>query len=353
MSIEKTPKITLRTIFVNLFSIIFIIMIYIYISEIFGSISTPFISYNEFSLVFGVSLLIYSFFSVLVGPVQAFIAGFIGELLFQVAFYTNIFFDWCFIVGFYGLIAGLYRYRPLIFQEIRNVLYSIMLFALDSIIMMFFITIIRVTIYSSIQEFQLLLINYGFKFFLEALFSVILLVPLILMIYDKVLASKERDLYYILLTHHEISASDHTFFFQFGRTKIYFCSRCSGMVIGVIFSVFFVHLVQNIVDTQFSSEVALLITIIFPIPGLIDWGTQKLLLRTSTTGSRVFTGFMIGVAAHFISFTGEYNYLTIITTTFYFVVLIILILYGQKKLIRELKRELTTEPSDEFDYDLF
>ena len=136
--------------------------------------------------------------------------------------------------------------------------------------------------------------------------------------FDKIFASKEQHLYYMLLTHHPISASDHTFYFQFGRTKIYFCSRCSGMVIGIILSVFFTHLYQLIVNPQFSSELALMVIIICPIPGLIDWGTQKLLLRTSTTESRLFTGFIIGIALHFISFTREYYFFTLVIITVYF-----------------------------------
>ncbi|MHA2288576.1 MAG: DUF2085 domain-containing protein [Promethearchaeota archaeon] len=351
MSIEKKKKFTLRLTFVNIIIVVFIVMSYFYVSETFGSISTPFVNNSGFSLVFGVSLLLYTFFSILAGPIKAFIAGFWGEFLFQLASDNNILFDWCIIIALYGMLAGLYKYKPLKYKKIRNVFYTILILVIDSVMVMLSITIFQVIIYSSVLQFELLFINFGFKFFLEALLSVIIIVPFMLIIYDKFLATKERDLYYLLLTHHEVSASDHTFFFQFGRTKVYFCSRCSGMVIGVILSIFFVDLVQSIFNPQFSSEVALLITIIFPIPGLIDWGTQKLRLRTSTTGSRIFTGFIIGVAAYFISFTGEYYFLTIIIVTFYFVVLIILIFFGQRILIREVKKELTPDPTEDFDFD--
>jgi len=349
MNIDKKPKITLRLIFVNILVIIFIIMSYIYVSESFGSISTPFIGNYEFSLVFGVTLLVFTFFAILAGPIQAFIAGFFGELLFQLAFYNSVFLDWSFIVALFGMIAGIYKYKPLKYQKIKKILYSILILVIDSVIVMFFITGFQFIFYSTLLQFETLLINSGLKFFLEALLSVIIVVPILLVIYDKVLATTERQLYYLGLTHHPISASDHTFYFQFGRTKLYLCSRCSGMVIGIIMSIFFTHLVQQIFDSQFSPEVALFIVIIFPIPGLIDWGTQKLLFRTSTTESRLFTGFIIGVAAQFISFTGNYYFITLIIVTFYFGVLIILIFFGQKKLIRELNKELTSEPNEEFD----
>ena len=351
MSIDKKPKITLRLIFVNILAIVFIIMSYIYISESFGSISTPYVGINEFSFVFGVSLLVFTFFSILAGPIQAFIAGFFGELLFQLAFYTSVFLDWCFIVALFGMIAGIYKYKPLKFQKLKNVLYSFLILVIDSVIVMFFITGFQFIFYSTSLQFEILLINAGLKFFLEALLSVIIVVPILLVIYDKILAPTERNLYYLGLTHHPISASDHTFYFQFGRTKLYLCSRCSGMILGIIMSIFVTHLVQQILDTHFSSEVAFLIVIIFPIPGLIDWGTQKLLFRTSTTESRLFTGFIIGVAAQFISFTGEYYFYAILIVTFYFVVLVFLIFFGQKKLIRELNKELSPDPTEEYDFD--
>lgn len=351
MSIDKKPKITLRLIFVNILVIVFIIMSYIYISESFGSISTPYVSINEFSLVFGVSLLVFTFFSIIAGPILAFIAGFFGELLFQLAFYNSVFLDWCFIVALFGMIAGIYKYKPLKYQKFKGILITFIILVIDSVIMMFFITMFQFIFDSTALQFEILIINFGFKFLLEALLSVMISVPILLFIYDKVLASTERHLYYLGLTHHPISASDHTFYFQFGRTKLYLCSRCSGMILGIVMSIFFTHLVQQIFDAKFSSEVALLITIIFPIPGLIDWGTQKLSSRTSTTESRLLTGFIIGVAAHFISFTGEYYFLTIFIVTFYFVILIILIFFSQKKLIRELNKELTQDPTEEYDFD--
>jgi len=352
-SIDRKPKITLRLIFVNILVVVFIIMSYIYVSESFGaSISTPFIGINEFSVVFGMSLLVFTFFSILSGPIQAFIAGFIGELIFQLAeaeIYSTIYFDWCFIVGIFGFIAGIYKYKPLKYQKIKSIIYTFLVLVFDSVIVMFLLILSQVLFYSSSLQFEILIINFGYKFILQAIFSAVIIVPILLFIYDKALASKERHLYYLLLTHHPVSASDHTFYFQFGRTKIYLCSRCSGMIIGIILSVFLTDLVQSILNVKFSSELALFIIIVFPIPGLIDWGTQKLLFRKSTTESRLFTGFIIGVALHFISFTGEYYFLTLFIVPFYFSILVILIFLGQKKLVRELNKELTYEPSEELD----
>lgn len=354
MSVNSTdtkPKITVRLIFMNILIVVFIIMSYIYISDSFGSISTPFIGNNEFSLVFGISLLVFTFFAILAGPIQAFIAGFFGEFLFQLAFYDNIFLDWCLIVALFGMVAGIYRYKPLKYQNLKNILYTTIFLIIDSVIIMLLIIGFQFFSHTSSLQFEMVVINFGFKFFLETLFSVVIIVPILLMIYDKALGLKERHLYYLLLTHHPVSASDHTFYFQFGKTKIYLCSRCSGMVLGIIMSIFFTYLIQQILDAHFSSEIALMIVIIFPLPGLIDWGSQKLLFRKSTTESRLFTGFIIGVAAHFISFTGDYYFSTLLIITFYFSILCVLIFLGQRKLIKQLNKELTQDPNEEYDFD--
>ncbi|MFX0077067.1 MAG: DUF2085 domain-containing protein [Candidatus Hermodarchaeota archaeon] len=347
--IETQQKNTLRLIFVNILVVVFIIMSYIYISAAFGSISTPFIGKNEFSLVFGVSLFVYTFFSIIAGPVPAFIAGFLGELLFQLAFYERVFVDWCFVVAIFGLVVGIYKYEPLKYQKVGNILFICFVVIIDSFSTMLLIVSFQIPFHATSLALSTIFINFGLKFFLEALLSAIIGVPILLFIYDKVLASKERHLYYLILTHHDISASDHTFYFQFGRTKIYLCSRCSGIVLGVIMSIFITYLVQQISNTSFSSEIAILLVTIFPLPGLIDWGTQKLMLRKSTTSSRLFTGFIIGVAAHFISFTGDFYFLALTITTIYFSVLIILIFLGQKKLMRKLRKELTQESSEELE----
>ena len=324
-------------------------MSYIYISEIFGSISTPYIEINDFSLIFGLMLLIFTFFSIIAGPFQAFIAGFLGELLYQFAFYNNIYLDWCLLVAIYGLIAGLYKYKPLKYQKGMAVYYTFLLLVINSFLVMILIIVFQLSFYSNFLELETIFINFGFKFFMQTLTSTIFLIPILLIIYDKILASKERHLYYLLLTHHPVEASDHTFYFQFGRTKIYFCSRCSGMIIGIVFSLFFTHLTELIINAQFSAEIALFIIIIFPIPGLIDWGTQKLLFRKSTTESRLITGFIIGVALHFISFTKAYYFLTLIIITIYFCILFLLIFIGQRKLFRKLKKELNPISPEDLD----
>jgi len=346
---ENKPSSFIRTIFVKLITVFFIFMSYLYTSESFGSVSSPYIGTVSFSIVFSVSLLILAFFSVLSGPLPAFFAGFLGELVYQISFYHTIYLDWCLIVAIYGSLAGIYKYKPLKYHNIKNIFYSIAILVINSLIATILVVTATMLFHHSSLPLAELFSNFGLKFFFQTLTSVIVSVPILLIIFDKIFASKEQHLYYMLLTHHPISASDHTFYFQLGRTKIYFCSRCSGMIIGMIISVFFTHLFQLIVNPQFSSELAFIIIAVFPIPGLIDWGTQKLLLRTSTTESRLFTGFIIGIALHFISFTREYYFLTLVMVTVYFGIFFLFFYFGQKRLLKELNKELNPVSPEDFE----
>ena len=341
---QKNQEKLLRKIFLNLLIDAFIIMTYFYISEIFGSISTIYIDDSELFIYFGVTLLIFTIFSIFAGFYHGFIAGFIGEFLYQLAYYDSIYLHWCFIIGIWGLICGLYKYKPLKYQERIKILYTSLVLILSSFIIMGII-IYSQNIFNSPQlDKNTLILNYGFNFFIQTLISIVFIVPIILFLYDKAFATRERHLYYILFTHHPFSMSDHTFYFKFGRTYIYLCSRCSGVIIGGMFAFFFTRLIERIYNCEFSQEVAIFLCIILPIPGLIDWGTQRMLLRTSTTESRLFTGFIIGNALHFMSFTNKYYFFMLFLLILYFSILGLIMYFGHKKEMKKLKEE----PKDEY-----
>ncbi|MFX1308116.1 MAG: DUF2085 domain-containing protein [Promethearchaeota archaeon] len=328
-----------RRIFLNLFIIAFITISYVYISEPFGSISFIYINNQEFSIQFGITLLLFTFFSALAGSVNGLITGFLGEFLFQLAFYDKFYLEWCFIVAFFGFLVGINKYRPSKYHVKRNVFYEFLALILISFIVFGLIFATQSFIYGGLFSFEAIFVNYGIKFLIQALISVIFIVPLLLFLYDKVLAKEEKHVYQMILTHHPLSASDHTFYLKFGRTKIYFCSRCSGVIIGGLIALFTTYLIYKIYNVEFSAEIAILLCIILPIPGLFDWGTQRLLLRKSTTRSRLFTGFIIGLALHFMSFTYKYYFYTIIILIVYFTIFGLLVFFGHKKEIRLLKAD--------------
>ena len=329
----------LRLIFLNLLISLFIIISYIYISEASGSVSTIFVESQEFILRFGFTLLLFCFFSVLAGSIHGLIDGFLAELLYQLAFYHEIFIEWCLIVAILGFLVGFYKYKPLKYHQGIKVYNTFLALVISSFIITGIIILIQGLFYPGQIALETLIINYGFKFFSQALISIVFLVPILLILYDKVFATSEKHLYYIFLTHHPESASDHTFYLKFGRTKIYFCSRCSGVIIGGLCSMFLTYLLERIFQLEFSPEIALILIIILPIPGLADWGTQRLLLRKSTTGSRLFTGLILGSALHFMSFTYKYYFFTVLILITYFTVFFVLVYFGHKREMKLLREE--------------
>jgi len=337
----------LRIIFLNLLIIAFITISYVYISEPFGSISTIFIKNQEFSIQFSVTLLIFTFFSVLAGPIHGLITGFLGELLYQLAFYNTLYLEWCFIIAILGFLSGIYKYHLSKYHDKSKVFYEVIALIIISLMIFSLIITIQFFFYANQQTIEIIVINFGFKFFLQSLISTIFIVPILLFIYDKFLAKDEKHLYYMILTHHPLSASDHTFYLKFGRTKIYFCTRCSGVILGGLMALFSTYLIQKIYKVEFSAEVALLLCIILPIPGIVDWGTQRLLLRKSTTESRLFTGFIIGLALHFMSFTYKYFFFTLLILTVYFSIFGLLVFFGYKKEMKLLKSELDQFSSED------
>ena len=115
-----------------------------------------------------------------------------------------------------------------------------------------------------------------------------------------------------------------------------------GAVILGIVSLNFINLTFNL---SISPEVALILCVILPIIGIIDWGTQKLQYRKSTTFSRLFTGFLIGFAMNLISYTGQYYLYLILIVTIYFVIFFLLVYLGNRKEMKKFKKEL--EPFSE------
>jgi len=343
-------RLNIRKLFLNLFTIFFIIMCYVYGSDYFGSISTPYLELEkitEFSIIFGFTLLLFTFFSIIAGPMIGFISGFFAELIYQLGFYHYIYLEWCFIIATIGLIFGAFRYKPLKHLKVKKFISEIIIFCILSLINAGILVTFLFLFNINQPISNLLIIRYGLMFFIEELVSIIIIVPLILYLYDLLLAKKERFIYHELLTHHLPSASDHTFFLMFGRTRIFFCSRCSGVIIGGLVGMFLTYIIPKIFSIIISPEIAVLCCILLPIPGLTDWGTQRLLLRKSSTESRLFTGFIIGIALHLMSFTSKYSLFMLLLLIIDFSILGALMYLGMKKEKKRLKAELQPSISED------
>lgn len=338
--IENETNTLLKIIFLDLLKVAFIIMCYFYISELYGAISSPYIQNSGYNIIFGASMLLFTFLSVLAGNYLALIAGFLGELIYQLAIYKNLYWDWIILIAIYGFICGLYKYKPQKYSEGMKIYYTFLLLLILSFLYMLVLPIAQILWYTPPLTFEEAFINYGFKFLTQCLVSSVFIIPILLFLYDKLLASEEREIFNIFLTHHPLTARDHTFYLELGKTKIYFCSRCSGLVIGAIFSIFITYIFELIYFRPFNAEIAFIICIITPLIALGDWGTQRLLIRKSTTESRIITGFLLGVAWRLLLYTEKYYIVMMIIIAIYFGIMFFLIYLGNRKMIKQMSKEL-------------
>ncbi|MBN1214364.1 MAG: DUF2085 domain-containing protein [Candidatus Lokiarchaeota archaeon] len=336
---KREENTTIKKIFLNLFIIFFIIIIYFYFSESVGSISSYYII-NKFSTFqFGFTLLSFIFLSNLAGSFRSAIAGFFGELLYQIIYYNDLQIQWCLIVALIGFFIGLYKYNPLKYKKKLNLLYNSILSITFSIIIFLSIIIFQIIVEPT-NILEDIIYNYGLKFLIQFIISIPLIIPFLIFMYDYILAEKEYHFYNMTLTHHPEYACDHTFYLKFGKTYIYFCSRCSGTLLGALFTFFTMYILFRTTGFILTPESALIICIIFPIPCIIDWGIQRLFIRESNTKSRLITGFIIGISLYAISFGGSYSPIIIFLVIFYLSIVGLLMYIGYKL---ELKRMETDD----------
>ena len=349
---KKKKESLLRAISLNFLKVAFISMCYFYVSEFYGAISTPYIASSGYNISFSFSLFLFTFFSVLAGNYLSLIAGFLGEFMYQLVFYEAFYWEWIIIVALYGFICGSYKYKPQKYHKRIKIVYTFLLLLITTSIIMLVIPLLQIIIYLNPLPLTEIFLNYGVKFLTQSLISTIFIIPLLLFLYDILLASQKREVYNIFLTHHPLITKDHTFYLELGRTKIFFCSRCSGLVIGAIFSLFLTHIFELIYFQPFSPEISLIICIIFPLIALSDWGTQRLSLRKSSTESRLITGILLGIAWRLLLYTEKYYILMLVIIAIYFGIMFFLIYLGNRKMIRQVSRDLD-RLSDSEDEEIF
>lgn len=324
------PIDSLREIFLPLFELIFIIISYFYFSQAFGSISTIYVLESSFTLHFGVTLLLFVFFSYLAGEKIGFLGGFIGELLYQLAFYDGIYLEWIFLIGILGLLSGLYKYHPLKYSDGIKIYYTFLSVLISSSIITLLLILFKLFL-GTTMSLNTILIDYGFKFFFEAFISIVFSVPILLVLYDRILAKRERYVYELFLTHHPIYESDHTFHLKFGRTYFYFCSRCSGVLVGALISAFFMDFLEKAFGFIIMPELAVILCIVLPIPSVIDWGTQSFGFRSSNTPLRLFTGFFLGMGLNYLAYTSKYYFFMVLVVGLYFFIVALLMYLGKRR----------------------
>ncbi|RLI66203.1 MAG: hypothetical protein DRO88_02425 [Promethearchaeia archaeon] len=145
-------------------------------------------------------------------------------------------------------------------------------------------------------------------------------------LYQQVLP-QPGEVYLQILTHHSLEDDDHTIVVPLGKVRVYFCTRCTAMIFGVIFTFLLSMILFHDFNLPIDTNVAFWLGVILPIFPLLDWGLQALKIRKATTASRLITGFILGVSMQFIPFAiGESLYYLLVVvgyfTIFFFLYII-------------------------------
>jgi uncharacterized membrane protein len=141
------------------------------------------------------------------------------------------------------------------------------------------------------------------------------------------------------LTHHVYEDRDHTIEVNFGGLKLHFCTRCTGMVAGVLG----MFILLNLLGTTIDPLVAIYLCIFLPAPGLLIWSGQKFGLWTDKTPSRLLNGLFLGVSIFMISQTRPYYNQMLVILCIYFV-LFFGVFFGAPLYLR--KKDLLKELED-------
>jgi uncharacterized membrane protein len=176
------------------------------------------------------------------------------------------------------------------------------------------------------------------QFLISEIISFLFFTPIIIVLVDYVLrkgANQFGCVYRIPLAHHSEFESDHAVPVNIGGYNIFFCTRCSGMLTGILIGVFIESFLFLAYRFTIEPGIAKILMIVLPIPGLIDWGTQRLGYRKSTDISRIITGLSIGFALHMTTLTEPGDTTPLLIIGLYFIVFGLLIYFGSKQAKKE------------------
>ncbi|WP_371803094.1 DUF2085 domain-containing protein [Candidatus Lokiarchaeum ossiferum] len=149
------------------------------------------------------------------------------------------------------------------------------------------------------------------------------------------------------LTHHSFFEDDHTIVIQLGKVRVYLCTRCTAMILGAAVTFFIISLITYSLEIQISGVWAFWFAALLPLLPLTDWGLQALLIRKATTSSRLFTGFIIGVAMNMITLADSHQTTLIIIILGYFLIFGVLSIFRKKfREKRDIEQELLSKSAN-------
>ncbi len=156
---------------------------------------------------------------------------------------------------------------------------------------------------------------------------------------DKDLSFNRFKRYFeLILSHHKRDKSSKCFRISIDNKRLYLCTRCSSIVMGIIiFALFHQLLLPH--QMYFTWVWSLLISLILVIPMGLDGGLQYLDIIKSSKLKRVITGLLFGTGVVFISI--YLSQILKISLFFVFSIFLFIMIYFQdstKKLIRKINK---------------
>ena len=275
-------------------------------------------------------LLLWGFLTLVIlsnlfGLIPGVIGAFFGDLIYQIASINEIgSINWGFIIVavIIGASSGIQKYDK---DETIPKLKIMKLFYF--LIMGAFLTILPITLFIDI--------NLSVPFIVGCIVSFVFIGPIIMVVIDRTLnkvANIHGNIYISFLTHHYITESDHAVPMNLGGYNIFLCTRCTGTMSGIAFAFFIDTILRFRTGSSINSNIALIVCIILPILGLVDWGTQKLQYRTSNDILRLITGFLLGISMHMLTLMeGKETEISILLFV-YFGIFVILLIMGNKRM---------------------
>ncbi|MHA1820830.1 MAG: DUF2085 domain-containing protein [Promethearchaeota archaeon] len=279
--------------------------------------------------------LIISVMANLWGVRPGLIGGSIGEILYQIASIHTIKPDFLIILLLVVIFSAIIPYNKDKFIPKLHVMRLFYSLAALSILLPIMAYILPHIFYSfNMENPQTLvylkdMIIFSFSIIINIIFSV----PIIIVIIDRVLkkSANEKDIVYkVILTHHYELDSDHALPIKFDGYYVFVCTRCTGMVSGILFNNLMAYFLIFSRGSFISPLTAFTIVAILPILGIIDWGTQKLGFRKSNDYTRVITGFLLGIALDMTRFTYGLDLQISLLIGLYFAIFFLLVFLSRK-----------------------
>ncbi|MBN2156417.1 MAG: DUF2085 domain-containing protein [Candidatus Lokiarchaeota archaeon] len=339
-----------------IFWILYIIVFYFFASRNSGYLSFLESGIDRISGVkFLTGFLVLILCANIAGPIAGGIGALLGDLTYQLVTTKTIRMEFLLIAILMGVTAGVFRFdkeKTLKKMKVMHLFYSLVGAIIFSLGVLFLIAWVRNPGLNWSSELgSALQFNY-FQFFLSEITSFLFLAPIIIAILDRVLrwASNDKGIAYkFFFTHHYEEQADHTIPIDIGGYQFFVCSRCSGTVSGILL-MFFIDSVlfeyNNGVEI-INPTIAFILSIVFTIPALSDWGTQKLLLRESNDTIRLLTGVFLGAAIHLLVLAvDQYVIGVIIVLVAYFGAFFTMFALGNRKLRRFIQKRINKTVSE-------